>query len=238
MGQHAPQALLLGGGDAGPEGRVAFDVEVVHLGLAREALGGVGVAVGVGNIGLDVVDGGAVHEVGSPHDEDGAHVGTNLDFFQLDAGQAQRIGPEGRAGGENAHAGVAAEAGRADRGRPGVPHGPGELPDQPDVAEIFQTADGVRVAVLGGEDNFAPQAVHKAALARDAELGGKGGVDVGDDLQGHIFGCFHLINLCRSRRRGLRFEFLPAGGPRRSWAGRRRRYRPAASRCCPADGSA
>ena len=57
-----------------------------------------------------------------------------------------------------------------------------------------RTASGV--AVLRGEDDLAPQAVHQPALARDAKLGGERRVDVGDDIQGHCFcGSFFHDNL-------------------------------------------
>ena len=189
--QHTLQSGLLVGRHSGPEAGVADHGQVVELGLCREAPGGVRVAVGVGDVGLDVVDGGAVHQVGAPHDEDGADVRPVLDGFQLDAGQSQRIGPEGRAGGKYAHPGVAAEAGRPDGGGPAVPHRAGKLPHQPDVAEILEAAHGVGIAVFGGKNNLAPQAVHQPALARDAELGGEGGADMGDDLEGYFFGCRH-----------------------------------------------
>ena len=189
--QHTLQRRLLVGGHFGPEGVAADHVQVVGPGLRCETCGGIRVAVGVGDIGFDVVDGGAVHQVGAPHDEDGADVGSVLDGFQLDAGQSQRIGPEGRAGGKYAHPGVAAEAGRPDGGGPAVPHRAGKLPHQPDVAEILEAAHGVGIAVFGGENDLAPQAVHQPALARDAELGGEGGADMGDDLEGHFFGCRH-----------------------------------------------
>ena len=170
--QHTLQSGLLVGRHSGPEVGVADHGQVVELGLCREACGGVRVAVGVGDVGLDVVDGGAVHQVGAPHDEDGADVRPVLDGFQLDAGQSQRIG-------------------RPDGGGPAVPHRAGKLPHQPDVAEIFETAHGVGIAVFGGKNDLAPQAVHQPALARDAELGGEGGADMGDDLEGHFFGCRH-----------------------------------------------
>ena len=79
--------------------------EALKYGCIGEALGGIRVAVGIGDIRLDVVNGGAVHQVGAPHDEDGADVRPVLDGFQLDAGQPQRIGSEGRAGGKYAHPG-------------------------------------------------------------------------------------------------------------------------------------
>ena len=49
-----------------------------------------------------VVDGGAVHQVGSPHDEHRADLRPNLNGFQFHAGQPQRVGPERRPGGEDA----------------------------------------------------------------------------------------------------------------------------------------
>ena len=59
-----------------------------------EALGSVRVTVGVGDIGLDVIDGGAVHQVSPAHQQDGAHLRAHLDAFQLHAGKAQGVGPE------------------------------------------------------------------------------------------------------------------------------------------------
>ena len=164
-------------------------LQTVELGLAGKALGGIRVAVGIGDVRLDVVNGGAIHQVGTAHDEHRANVRPVLDAFQTHAGKAQRIGTEGRPGGEHAHAGVAAQTRRAYSGGPAVPHRAGELPHQPDVAEILQPAHGVGAAVFRGKDHLAPQAVHQPALPRDAELGGKGSVDVGNDLQGHLFGC-------------------------------------------------
>ena len=51
---------------------------MVGAGLPGKALGGVRVAVGVGDIGLDIVDGGAVHQVGTAHDEHRPDVGPVL----------------------------------------------------------------------------------------------------------------------------------------------------------------
>ena len=164
-------------------------LQTVELGLAGKALGGIRVAVGIGDVRLDVVDGGAIHQVGTAHDEHRANVRPVLDAFQTHAGKAQRIGAERRPGGEHAHAGVAAQTRRAYSGGPAVPHRAGELPHQPDVTKIFQTAHGIGIAVFGRKDHLAAQLVHKAALARDAELGGKGSMDMGNDLQGHLFRC-------------------------------------------------
>ena len=55
---------------------------MVGAGLPGKALGGVRVAVGVGDIGLDIVDGGAVHQVGTAHDEHRPHVRALLNGLQ------------------------------------------------------------------------------------------------------------------------------------------------------------
>ena len=65
------------------------------------------------------------------------------------------VGPEGGAGGEHPHAGVAPQARGAHRGGPAVPHRLGELPDQPDVAEPLQPPQGVGIAVLRLKDHDA-----------------------------------------------------------------------------------
>ena len=123
-----------------------------NWGLCREAPGGVRVAVGVGDVGLDVVDGGAVHQVGTPHDEDGADVRPVLDGFQLDAGQSQRSwAGKGEAGGKYAHPGVAAEAGRPDGGGPAVPHRAGKLPHQQMWLKSSRPRTASEFAVFGGK---------------------------------------------------------------------------------------
>ena len=162
---------------------------MVGAGLPGKALGGIRVAVRIGNVGLDIVDGGAVHQVGTAHDEHRPHVRALLNGLQLYAGKPQRVRPEGRPGGKHAHPGVAAKAWWAHGGRPAFPHCAGKLPHQPDMAEILQSAQGVGVAVFRGKNDLAPQLFYQPALARDAELGGKGGMDMGNDLQGHGFGC-------------------------------------------------
>jgi len=69
---------------------------MVGAGLPGKALGGVRVAVRIGDVGLDIVDGGAVHQVGPAHDEHRPHVRALLNSFQLYAGKPQRVRSEGR----------------------------------------------------------------------------------------------------------------------------------------------
>ena len=189
--QHAGQGVPLRFRHRRPHLRGTFHPQGMALGLAGKSLGGVRMTVRIGDVRLDVVDGRAVHQVCSPHEKHRADIRAVLDALQPHAGQAQRVGTEGRPGGKHAHAGVAAQPGRTHGGRPTVPHRAGELPHQPDVAEIFQPPQGIRIAVFRGKDDLAPQAVHQPALARNAELGGKSRMDVRDDFQGHSFWCLH-----------------------------------------------
>ena len=134
--QNAPQTVPFSVRNGSPQLRRAVDFQLVHLGLGREAGRGIRVAVGVWDIRFDVVDGGAVHQVGPAHQQHRANVRPVLDALQFYAGKPQGVGPERRAGGEHAHAGIAAQTGRSDRGGPVVPHCARKLPDQPDMAEI------------------------------------------------------------------------------------------------------
>ena len=74
--------------------------------LVGEAGACAGVAVGVGDIGLDVEDGGAVDEVVAGDNEDWAL----LDAEKTDGGEADGVGTEGAAGGKDPYPAVAAEA--------------------------------------------------------------------------------------------------------------------------------
>ena len=152
------------------------------LGLRREALGGLGMGVHIGQIGLDVIEGGAVHQISPQNVKHRPPGGVQLDPFQLHAGEPQRIGAERGAGGKNSHPGVAPQPGRADGGGPAVPHRPGKLPDQPDVAEFFQPPHCLGNPVFRLKDDFGPQPLHQAALPGDAELGGERGMNVRNDL--------------------------------------------------------
>ena len=98
----------------------------VHLQLGAagggEAPQGLRVAVCVGEVGLDVQNGGAVHEVGPRDDELGAVGGVEPDLLQLHGGEADGVGPEGGAGGKDPHALVAPQPGRPDGGGPAGAH--------------------------------------------------------------------------------------------------------------------
>ena len=154
---------------------------MVGAGLPGKALGGIRVAVRIGDVGLDIVDGGAVHQVGTAHDEHRPHVRALLNSFQLYAGKPQRVRPEGRPGGEYTYTGVAAKARRAHGRGPAVPHRRRQNCHTSQIWLKSSSRAGVGVAVFRGKNDLAPQLFYQSALARDAELGGKGGMDMGND---------------------------------------------------------
>ena len=77
-----------------------------------EAAAGVGVAVGIREVGLDVEDGCAVDEVGALDHQHGAW----LDTQEPHTGETDGVGPEGAAGGEDPYPLVAAQSRRPDGG--------------------------------------------------------------------------------------------------------------------------
>lgn len=75
--------------------------------------------VGEGKIRFDVEDRCAVHQVGTFDVDDGAVGRIELNPADLDRGEADGVGAEGRAGGKDSHAHVAAETRGTDGGGPG-----------------------------------------------------------------------------------------------------------------------
>ena len=100
------------------------------------------------------------------------------------AGQSDGIGAKGCPGGENAHAAVAAQAGRVDRGGPGIPLCLGKFPDQPKMGKSIDTAKCRRVPVFGLKNNGGLQLVCDAALAGNTKFCGKICMDMCNDFHG------------------------------------------------------
>ena len=119
---------------------------------------------------------------------------------QLHAGQSQIIGTEGGTGGEYTHSGIAAQTGRAHRGRPALTNSLGKLPDDPQMGEILNTPQGIGIAEFRLKNDGGAQFVHQTALAGDAEFCGKIAVHTGDHLNIHI----HIKPSLFGSRRSLR----------------------------------
>ena len=172
--------------------------------IQQEIPGGVGessrclrVGIGVGNVGLDVENGGAVHQVGAAHMKNGTILPGMLYPQKPDAGQPQIVGPEGRTGGENPHPGVASQPGRPDSGGPALTDRLGKLPDQPQVGKFFNPPQGIGIPVFRLEHHGGAQILHQSALPGDAELGGEITANPGDGLNGCLHG--HSLLLRRQK---------------------------------------
>ncbi len=156
-------------------------------------------AVGKGNVGLDVIDGRAIAQVSAPNMDDGAALG-KLNALQLHAGKANGVGPKRAARGEYAHPLAATQTRRTHRGRPVgssarvvVRRGIGrnvtcraarrpvlKAPEQPKMRELVQAAHRVCTGKLGLKDDAPLQVRGQKAVPGNTELLRQVGTNVCD----------------------------------------------------------
>ena len=137
--------------------------------LGGEAASGVGQAIGIGNVGLDVDHRGAVQQI------HGAEVEPQLATLtahpvQLDHGEAERVGAEGRSGGKDPDPLVAAKARRTDRRVPALGHGLVKHEAEPEVGKLLYAAQHVRLIVGRQQLQAGAGRFDQAWLAGDGEL--------------------------------------------------------------------
>ena len=138
VGEDGAEGVLLFGGEDGEEGFGIVDGEGrLLLRLGGETTGGVGMGVGEGEVGLNVVDGGAVHKVGAGDVEDRAPGCGEVYLGETHGRETDGVGTERGACGEDAHTPVTAETGRADSGMPLFGVGLGEVPEKPDMGKAL-----------------------------------------------------------------------------------------------------
>ena len=138
VGEDGAEGVLLLGGEDGEKGFGIVDGEGrLLLRLGGETTGGVGMGVGEGEVGFDVVDRGAVHKVGAGDVEDRALGCGEVYLGETHRGETDGIGAERRACGEDAHTPVTAETGRTDGGMPLFGMGLREVPEKPDMGETL-----------------------------------------------------------------------------------------------------
>ena len=87
---------------------------VEHLPLSGidKTAAGVRMAIGVGHLGLDVVDGRAIHQVSAANMYHGAFIGGQLHLIYIYAREAEPVRTEWRPRGKHANAGVTTQARR------------------------------------------------------------------------------------------------------------------------------
>ena len=199
-GQYGTHALtLLLGDEMFQMGRDAHLQRLYALILLlSKAPSGIGVTIRKGQIGLDVQDGCAIHQVGSIHTDDRSLTGVEVDGQDAYAGQADVVGTERTARGPYTHAPVATQTGRTNGGTPRLAvMRLAEIPQKPDVTETLEASQGFGIAKLRGEDDAGRQTNDQAALTGDSKLGGEVGVDVCNDFHDRESNQVRL--LCRNR---------------------------------------
>ena len=131
---------------------------------------GIRVTVCVRNVRFDVIDGSSIHQICTCHMKDGTLRSVPFDGFQTDAGQSDRIGAEGRAGGKDPFPYVAAQPGRAYGRRPGFSYGFRKLPDQPEMRKFLQPPQGICNSVFRFKNNDRVKGRYESALPGNAEF--------------------------------------------------------------------
>ena len=208
--QDGTQALTLGLGD-----ETLQLVRNLHLQrfdglvlLLRKAAACLGMTIHVGQIRFDVEDGCAVHQVGSIHFDDRTLRCVEVDGENTHTGKPDMVGTERAAGGPYTHASVAAQAWWAHSGTPRFAVvSLTEIPQKPDVAVAFQSAQRIGIPVFGSEDDACRQSAHQSALARNPKLGGEISMYVRDDMHGgRLFAALqkahHIENPCCGEAKG------------------------------------
>jgi len=124
----------------------------------------------VGHIRLHVVDGRAIHEIGTLHPDDGTQLGIDLHARESHTREAQVIGTEGRTRGKDTQTTITSQTwgtnGESLIGFTVLR----ELPDEPKVIEILEATNGFGLAERGLEDDTTCQRFDKSALSGNTEF--------------------------------------------------------------------
>lgn len=135
------------------------------------------------NIGLDIQNGGAIHQIHAGKMQYRAVQRMQFHPFQPDGRQPDGIGTERRTRGEHPHAHIAPQPRRPDRRAPPLIHVFTEHPDQPQMGKPFQTTNGIRMTERRLKYQPRPRIRNQAALARRTEFVRITRADAGDGLQ-------------------------------------------------------
>ena len=153
-------------------------------GLGGEGSGGGGDAVGIGDVGFDVEDGGAVEKVAAAEVELGA-----VNFLEFNNGESDGVGAKVGAGGKDTESFVSAKARGADGGFPWGVGGLVEEEDDPEMGELFEPAQGIGGVEGGQKFEGGGGTFHETGLSGNSKFFVVAGVENTDGLKGD--GIFH-----------------------------------------------
>ena len=145
-----------------------FDVELLPLMVVGKAATGIGMAVGIGQIGFDVIDGGSIKEVGAKNLK--RHI-DRVDSSKTNDGESEVVGTEGRTRGPHPYPLVASQQGRADsRMLLGI-NVLREAPDKPHIIITVKAPQSLWLPISRQKRYGASQLWNDSALTGYSKLG-------------------------------------------------------------------
>ena len=150
-----------------------------------KAAAGSRMAVGIGNVGLDVENGRAIHQVGSTHVYHRPAGRVPLHMIETHRREADAVGTEWRARGKHPYPLVASQQGRAHHEAGSCMTIGRKMPQQPQVIKLLDATQGVTLAVTGLKSDCTRQLLDEATLLGNAKLRCKRRVKMGNSFQFH-----------------------------------------------------
>ena len=128
-----------------------------------------GVAVGIRDVGFDVVDRGSVQKISALDMDDRTILRIQCNACKLHTGESDRVWAERGAGGEDADSCVSSQFWRTHGRGPFFSDCLGKFPDQPEVGVFFQPSHGFRILIFRIEMDLGFK-VCQTALPWDSEF--------------------------------------------------------------------
>lgn len=139
--------------------------------LIDETRASVRVSVGIGDVGLNIVDRRAIHQVSTKYVDDWRLTASEVYFVNAHTRKADGIGAERRTRGEDPNALVATKTWRTDGEASVIVAAVSrKLPDEPQVIKILQATHGLGMAIVMCKNNASWQCRCYTTLSRYAEF--------------------------------------------------------------------
>ena len=139
-------------------------------GFLRVALRSLRMTVRKRDIGLDIKDRRPVHQIRPKHGKHRPLLFRKLHALQPDTGQADAVRAKGRTGGKHPQPRIPSQPGRPHRGLPALPFIFRKFPQKPDMAELLQPPDRIRIPEFRLKNDPSLQILHQSALPGDPEF--------------------------------------------------------------------
>ena len=165
-----------------------------------------GVAVGIRDVGFDVVDRGSVQKISALDMDDRTILRIPCNACKLHTGEPDRIGTKRGAGGKDADSCVSSQFWRTHGWGPFFSDCLGKFPDQPEVGVFFQPSHGFRILIFRVEMDLGFE-VCQTALSWDSEFACKITFYISNRTH-HAPGCLILVFIHMSVTPDLLFHIF------------------------------